>query len=42
MKVLRIDADAPVNVVTARALEAIGEAAAEGRGMRDAGSGRID
>lgn len=42
MKVLRIDADAPVDVVTARALDAIGEDGAQGRGMRDAGSGRID
>jgi adenylate kinase len=37
MKVLRIDADAPVDTVTSRALEALGEA---GSGKREAGSGR--
>jgi adenylate kinase len=37
MKVLRIDADAPVHTVTARALKALEEA---GRGTRDAGRGR--
>jgi adenylate kinase len=37
MKVLRIDADAPVDTVTTRALKALGEA---GDGKREAGSGK--
>jgi len=37
MKVLRIDADAPVDTVTSRALNALGS---EGRGKAEAGSGK--